>query len=108
MSIGRTLTILVFFANPTPDAIGEIKITCDLKVTRPNGSTSISEKGVDCASGALAGPPENLRLSQMVAEYIREAGYPPGQWVVDVTVRDENANATVPLRTGFVLKDSGG
>jgi hypothetical protein len=105
---GKKLTILVFFANPKPDAKGDIRITCDLKVTRPDGSTSISQKGVDCASGALTGPPENLRLTQMVAEFIGEAGDPPGQWVVEVIVRDENADATVPLRTGFVLKDSGG
>lgn len=108
VELGQSVTILVFFANPRTDTKGSIKVSCDLLVTRPDGSTSMDEKGVDCASGPLLGAPENVRLTNLVLKFVGEPNDPPGKWVVDVAVRDDNANASVPLQTSFVLKGPSG
>ena len=101
---GETITILVFFSNPglTPDR--SVNITCDLRVTRPDRTLSIDEKGVVCASGSFPGPTTNLYLSNLVLGFVGEPGDPPGKWVVDVTLHDNVAKVDVPLQTSFELK----
>ena len=106
--LGKSVTILVFFASPKVDTKRNIKVSCDLVVTRPNGSKSIDEKHMDCASGPLRGAAENLRLTNLVVKFVGEPNDPPGKWVVDVTVRDEVAKVSVPLQTYFTLKGPSG
>ncbi len=100
---GGHLTILTFYANPQPDAGGEIKVLCDIKITRPDGSVSVDTKGVACASGKLEGSPRNLRLTAAVIEFIGEKGDPPGVWRVEVALTDKNRNVSMPLKVEFTL-----
>ncbi len=100
---GGHLTLLTFFTNPRPDANGEIKLLCDIKLTRPDGSVPVDSKGVDCASGKLKGSPRNTRLTEAVIEFVGEEGDPPGVWRAEVTLTDKNRNVTLPLKAEFTL-----
>jgi hypothetical protein len=104
--VGETLTILIFYVGPRDSAGGTIDIRCDLKVTRPDGSASVDEKGLACGTGSLQGPASDLRLSELIVQYVGEPGDPLGLWTVEVTLRDANAEKSVSLRTGFTLKSA--
>jgi|SRR5580658_1120103 hypothetical protein len=100
---GQTLSILIFYANPQVDSHSSISVSCDFRVTRPNGTRSIDAKHMRCASGPIAGEPTALRLSNQLLKFIGEAGDPLGKWTVEVTLHDEHAKLTVPLETEFDL-----
>ena len=101
--IGETLTILIFYGNPRPDAQGDIDIRCDFRVTRPDGTRSVDAKSLDCASGKLDGPPNHLRLSSQLLMFVGEPNDPRGKWTVDVTLYDKHAKLALPLSTSFEL-----
>ncbi|TCV86453.1 hypothetical protein [Sulfurirhabdus autotrophica] len=103
VSYGETLTILTFYINPKANASGELDVLCDIKVTRPNGSSSANSKGVQCAAGKLQGNPRNVRLASAVIKYIGEEGDPPGEWIVEVTVTDKVRGTAIPLKAYFNL-----
>ncbi|EAR59560.1 hypothetical protein [Neptuniibacter caesariensis] len=105
VSYGDYLTILTFFINPALNEQGEVKLLCDIKVTRPDGTFSIDMDGIECASGVLKGNPRNVRLTSIVLKYIAEKDDLLGKWGVDVTVRDSNRRVDIPLKTHFVLKN---
>jgi hypothetical protein len=104
VSYGEKLTILAFYINPKTNASGELDVLCDIKVTRPDGSSSASAKGVKCATGKLQGNPRNIRLTSAVIKYIGEEGDPPGKWIVDVTLTDKARGTAIPLKTHFTLR----
>ncbi len=104
VSYGEQLTILVFYINPKIDSSGTVNILCDIKVTRPDGSTSIDARGVQCAEGKLQGNPRNVRLTSAVIKYVGEAGDPPGKWIIDIALMDQVRGTVVPLKTHFNLQ----
>ena len=104
VSYGEKLTILTFYINPQTNASGALDVLCDIKVTRPNGSSSINVRGVQCAAGKLQGNPHNIRLSSAVIKYLGETGDPPGKWVVEVTLIDKVRGTAIPLKTYFNLR----
>jgi hypothetical protein len=104
VSYGEQLTILVFFINPKTDSYGAVNVRCDIKVTRPDGSTSVDERDVQCADGKLQGNPRNVRLTSAVIKYVGEEGDPPGKWVVEVSLTDQVRETAVPLKTQFTLQ----
>src|SRR5262245_54364507 len=73
---GESIFTLIFIVNPKPDAKGQVNVSCDVKVTRPNGTTSIDEKNVDCLKGELQGNPHNLRLAAPVLGFVGEPADP--------------------------------
>jgi hypothetical protein len=101
---GETLTILVFFANPRLDEQRRAKVTCDIRVTRPDRTLSTNERGVLCAEGGNYGDSSTVYLSNLVVGFVGEPKDPLGTWVVDVTLHDDNANIAVPLKATFELK----
>ena len=102
---GGRLTILTFFANPLPNASGEVDVRCDLKITRPDGSLSLDAKNVVCMSGVLQGPLANVRLSAPIIAFVAETGDQAGSWQVDIVVQDSNRGVKVPVHASFVLRD---
>lgn len=102
VSYGEELTILPFFINPKTNAAGEIKIICDLKITRPNGRIS-TQKNIDCASGKLQGSPKNVRLTAAYIKFIGEDGDPNGVWEIAVTITDAIRRTKIPLKANFNL-----
>lgn len=101
---GKKAFILTFFANPLKDANGNANVKCDLKISDPKGKVSLEQRGMVCFAGRLAGNPYNLYLSAPVIAFSGDPGDPPGTWVVNVNLRDENRNVGLPLRTTFQLK----
>ena len=102
---GETIYTLIFISNPKPDAKGIVNVSCDIKVTRPNGTISIDEKNIDCLKGAMQGNPYNMRLAAPVIGFVGEPADPVGTWRVDVILRDVPRGATMDLHTSFELLD---
>jgi len=100
---GETVFTLVFLVNPKVGANGEVDVSCDLKVTRPDGTINIDEKNVVCMKGPLLGNPFNMRLAAPVLGFVGEDTDPVGTWQVDVTLRDVPRDVTLSLHTTFEL-----
>ncbi|HEY5994228.1 MAG TPA: hypothetical protein VIU46_06450 [Gallionellaceae bacterium] len=105
---GGHLAILIFYTNPKTEADGSIKLLCDIRITKPDGTLDMDSKAVNCASGKIKGNPHNVRLSSTVVNFIGEEGDPPGIWRVEVSLTDKNRNVTVPLKTEFTLNKKPG
>lgn len=100
---GDQLAALTFFINPLLDSKRHINILCDIKVIRPDKTISYDNRNLDCASGVLNGDPRNVRLSNMIINFIGEDGDPAGSWVVEVNIIDKNRDVLIPLRAEFEL-----
>lgn len=105
VSFGEALTILAFYINPKTNDSGEVDVRCGIKVTRPDGTSSVDEADIPCASGKLQGDPGYVRLSSAVVQFVGEEGDPPGEWVVEVSLTDKVRGTTLPLRARFRLLD---
>jgi hypothetical protein len=101
---GEQVFVLVFFANPKLTSEGSANLTCDLAVTRPDGTTSIHQTDVVCFQGMLKGSPNNMYLSAPVIGFTGEASDPAGTWTVRVSLKDNFRNTVLPLKTSFILK----
>ena len=104
VTYGEQLTILAFYINPKTNASGELDVLCDIKITRPDGSSSANAKAVQCAAGKLQGNPRNVRLASAVIKFVGEEGDPPGKWIVEVTLTDKVRGTAIPLKTHFNLR----
>ena len=102
---GEQLTILTFYINPGIDRTGSIHLVCNIRITKPDGSQSVSAEDIDCAKGELKGNPRNVRMTSAVLKYIGEEGDLPGKWIVEVDLKDIVRNVTVPLKTYFNLEN---
>ena len=101
---GNKVFTLIFFANPALDGAGMANITCDLKATRPDGSSSIDAQDVPCFQGKIGGEPANLYLSAPVVEFIGEPADQSGIWRIEVTLKDNKRGAVLALLASFQLK----
>ena len=100
---GEKLTILTFYINPLVDASGNIKITCGIKITRPNNTISLNQQNIKCINTKLKGNPRNIRLSPVVLKYSGDKGDPAGEWLVEVNINDKNRGVSIPLKSSFTL-----
>ena len=102
---GDEIYILVLFSNPQPDRAGYIDIGCDIKVTRPDGSTSVDVKDMDCAGGRVEGNLQNIRMTNLSITHVAEDSDLTGEWSIDVDVVDRIRDARVSLSANYnVLK----
>jgi hypothetical protein len=104
VGMGKKIFALTFFTNPQLDSSGDADITCDIDMTRPDGSSSFHQNDVVCFKGALKGKPYYLYLSAPVVEFIGEQGDPFGEWRVSITLKDNIRHVSLPLKTSFVLQ----
>jgi hypothetical protein len=104
VSAGGRLAILSFLSNPMLDAAGRVNVTCDVRITRPDGTRAIDESNVPCFAGKLETPPRNVYLTGAVVNFIEEPEEPRGAWQVDITVRDTVRGVAIPLQAGFEVK----
>jgi hypothetical protein len=100
---GKEIFVLTLFANPLLDSNGDANITCDLDVTRPDGTSSIHQVGAVCFQGKIKEAPTHLFLSAPVIGFRGDPDDPSGKWVVHVTLKDNVRGAIVPLQSSFVL-----
>ena len=101
---GKKVYVLTFFANPKLDQQNKANIRCDIQITAPTGKVSMSKKDLTCFSGAIAGRLYNTYLSDPVIAFRGDPGDPPGEWSVEVFLRDANRNVVLPLKSSFRLK----
>ncbi|MCF7749132.1 hypothetical protein KQ945_00140 [Bacillus subtilis subsp. subtilis] len=104
MRVGGALYILVFLSNPSLDDQRMTDVSCDLRVTRPDGQASGEERDVSCFKTALSGDPAHVYLSTVGVKFDAEPGDPPGTWTVAINVRDNLRGITVPLQSSFQLR----
>lgn len=102
LKIGEQATILIFFANPKQDTAGSVDVTCDIKVTRPDGRVS-DDRGLKGYTGKLREVVTNTFLTETAIRVVGEPTDPLGEWVVEITVHDNVRHVSVPLRTKFTL-----
>ena len=102
---GGSLAILILVANPQPDENNRLRLACDIKVIRPDGSISIEMPNINCMDAPLVGPPANIRLADAGINFIAEPEDISGVWRVQVNVRDINRGITVLVKTAFTLID---
>ena len=103
IGLGEKITILTLYKNPQTNANNTINLTCDLRITRPDGTLSYDETDLECASEELIGPAENIRRTYLVIDFIAELTDPYGFWTIEVILRDENAKIAIPLKKSFEL-----
>ena len=105
VSRGNRVFVLTFFANPKLNAAGEVNVTCDIEVTRPDGTISTHQSDVVCFKGVLKTDPHYTYLAAPVIGFVGDPGDPAGVWVVQVILKDNIRHVAVPLRTSFTLLD---
>jgi hypothetical protein len=102
---GSKAFVLIFFSNPQLDSAGHANLTCDIQLTRPNGTLSTHQSDSVCFRDVLHGDPHETYLAAPVIGFSADQGDPAGTWKVDVVLRDNNRHTSLPLKTSFVLKD---
>jgi hypothetical protein len=100
---GDSVFVLILFGNPRVGPNKVADVTCDIRVTRPNQTTSISERNVDCYKGPIRMDPMSIFLSAPVIKFVGESKDPLGKWVVEVTLHDNLRRVDIPLRAAFQL-----
>lgn len=106
VELGEKITILTLYKNPKTDQNKRIDISCDIKITRPDGTISYDMKDIECVREELIGRRDNVRLTHAIIDFIGELGDPYGLWVVEVTLKDNNAKVVIPLKKSFELKNT--
>lgn len=105
VAVGDTVTVLTFFGGSGADEAGLTHIRCDMRVTRPDGSTSVDVKDAECARGQAVDA-KYIQLLGPHLQLVAEPGDLRGPWRIDVTLRDVTRNLTVPLTTQVTLTDA--
>lgn len=101
--VGQVLTILPLFINPKLDENRIARISCDLRIVRPDSSLAIDEERLNCFTYEIPGDPESVFLSAIIPKYVGEPGDPRGVWLVEMTMRDEVRGVGIPLSVSFEL-----
>ena len=101
---GQQVYVLAFFSNPLLDNSGDADVTCDLDITRPDGTSSLHQTDVSCFKGKIKESANHLFLSAPVIGFTGEAGDKAGKWVVRIALKDNVRGTVVPLSTYFILK----
>ncbi|MBN8779448.1 MULTISPECIES: hypothetical protein [unclassified Thiobacillus] len=101
---GKKVHVLIFFVNPKLDERRNADVRCDVRMLAPTGKVSFDQKDMTCFAGPIQGGPYYLRLSAPVITFSGDPGDPPGNWSIEVVLRDAIRKVELPLRTTFVLK----
>jgi hypothetical protein len=101
---GQKVFVLIFVGNPKLDIDRTADVTCDIRLTGPNGTVPIDVRNMDCFKGPVSMDPRNIFVSAPVIEFLGEPGDPLGNRVLEVVLRDNNRKVEVPLRKEFELK----
>jgi len=101
--IGKPVTILTFFANPQLDAEGKAQVRCDLRIIAPDGKLAYEQKDVTCYAGAIKGNPYAMRLAAPTVTFSGDDDDQPGNWSIEVMLRDAIRKVELSLKTSFEL-----
>jgi len=101
---GKTIYILIFFSNPLLTGRNECDVTCDIDITRPDGSASTHQVDAPAFRSELKGPASNVYLSRAVIQFVGEKNDPPGKWKIQINLKDNHRHVQLPLSSSFTLK----
>ena len=99
---GEKMWVLIFFANPRPDKDGIVRVTCDVKIIRPN-SRITEDSNLEGIEDRIEGPATNTYLAHTVIGFVGEDTDPLGNWIIEVIVHDLNRKVSVPVKTKFTM-----
>ena len=111
VTVGKRVFILAFVANPTPSKQGEVNVTCDFEIERPNHLIThqhdiecLTGKLLNCSTAQLLGSEGTLYLTKQIVGFVGEKDDPQGKWIVRITIKDLNRPVNIPLETSFTLQ----
>lgn len=102
LRIGEKVWALIFVTNPLPDATGNVNVTCDLRMVRPNGKIS-EHRDLPALRKKLEGTNRLTHLSEFVLTMKGEETDPVGEWVIEIVVHDKNRGVDVPIIGRYTL-----
>jgi hypothetical protein len=103
VTIGKHVFILSFVANPTRSKQGDVNVTCDFEIERPNHVIT-HQHDIECLKGKPLGSEGTLYLTKQIVGFVGEKDDPLGKWIVRITIKDLNRPVTIPLETSFTLQ----
>jgi hypothetical protein len=103
VTVGKHVFILAFVANPTRSSQGDVNVTCDFEIERPNHVVT-HQSDIECLKGKPLGSERTLYLTKQIVGFVGEKDDPPGKWIVRITIKDLNRPVNIPLETSFTLQ----
>jgi len=103
VTIGKRVFILAFVANPTHSEQGDVNVTCDFEIERPNHVVT-HQHDIECLKGRVLGSEGTLYLTKQIVGFVGEKDDPQGKWTVRITIKDLNRPVSIPLETSFTLQ----
>lgn len=103
VSVGKRVFILSFVANPTLSTQGDVNVTCDFEIEKPNHVIT-HQHDLECLKGKLLGSEGTLYLTSQIVGFVGEKEDPKGKWIVRITIKDLNRPVNIPLETSFTLQ----
>jgi hypothetical protein len=103
VTVGKRVFILAFVANPTRSTQGDVNVTCDFEIERPNHVVT-HQNGIECLKGKPLGSEGTFYLTKQVVGFVGEKEDSPGKWIVRITIKDLNRPVRIPLETSFTLQ----
>jgi hypothetical protein len=103
VTVGKRVFILAFVANPTRSEQGEVNVTCDFEIERPNHVIT-HRQDIECLKGKPLGSAGTLYLTKQIVGFVGEKDDPKGKWIVRITIKDLNRPVNIPLETSFTLR----
>jgi hypothetical protein len=102
---GGQLFVLTMFANPQLDASGAARVSMDIDVLKPDGSSSSHAENAVCNQGKVQ--VQGMYLCRQVVEFVGEVTDPVGTWTVRITLKDDVRKISIPLSATFKLVSDG-
>jgi hypothetical protein len=103
LTVGKHVFILAFVANPTRSKEGDVNVTCDFEIERPNHVIT-HQHDIECLKGKALGSAGTLYLTKQIVGFVGEKDDPHGKWIVRITIKDLNRPVSIPLETSFTLQ----
>lgn len=105
--VGETVVALIFISSPAADADGNVDVSCDLRLDRPDGSHSFEQPDAPCMVGHLEGASPTLYLAEPVMGFLGEASDPVGEWTFHVRLKDRVRGTILELKSPFTFSHEG-
>ncbi len=102
LRVGEKVWALLFLTNPLQDESGNVDVTCDLRMIRPNGRIS-EHREVKALRKKTIPVPGQTYMSEFVLTMVGEETDPVGEWVVEFVVRDRKRGVEVPVVSRYTL-----
>lgn len=102
--LGGELFVLTFLSNPQIGGDDRPRVNCDVRMLRPDGSTSAEEQDVPCFTAPLPGPPTLLYMTNLHMKFVADADDPKGTWTAKIVVKDMLRGVSLPLQASFEVR----